>query len=258
MDLGNSLNPQIDIGQIEGAFVQGMGWCTMEECVWGDKSHKWVRPPPNAVCGVRPSCPLPVPSGSRRPCPCPNPTLQLKPGSLLTRGPGFYKIPSFNDVPIDFRVSLLRDAPNPAVRLWVARGRECTPPRSRTPVHCHTRRLRSGCPLVQGCRRAAVLHGCLCVLRHQGSHLRCSVRVHANPHLAVATLTAPMAVSAVPQRGGWDYWALHAGRPCHRRAHPHVVRRRHHRPPAGRHGGRRRVPREGKLLIARVVVSVVK
>ena len=42
-------------------------------------------------------------------------TPQLPPGALLTRGPGFYKIPSFNDVPIDFRVSLLMDAPNPKV-----------------------------------------------------------------------------------------------------------------------------------------------
>jgi len=33
-DVGRSLNPAIDIGQIEGAFVQGMGWLTMEELVW--------------------------------------------------------------------------------------------------------------------------------------------------------------------------------------------------------------------------------
>jgi xanthine dehydrogenase large subunit len=33
-DAGNSLNPAIDIGQIEGAFIQGMGWLTMEELVW--------------------------------------------------------------------------------------------------------------------------------------------------------------------------------------------------------------------------------
>lgn len=31
MDIGNSINYSIDIGQIEGAFVQGVGWCTMEE-----------------------------------------------------------------------------------------------------------------------------------------------------------------------------------------------------------------------------------
>ncbi len=35
-DCGNSLNPAIDLGQIEGAFVQGMGWLTMEELWWDD------------------------------------------------------------------------------------------------------------------------------------------------------------------------------------------------------------------------------
>jgi xanthine dehydrogenase large subunit len=33
-DCGHSLNPAIDIGQIEGAFVQGMGWLTGEELWW--------------------------------------------------------------------------------------------------------------------------------------------------------------------------------------------------------------------------------
>ena len=33
-DAGTSLNPAVDIGQIEGAFIQGMGWLTMEELVW--------------------------------------------------------------------------------------------------------------------------------------------------------------------------------------------------------------------------------
>lgn len=33
-DCGQSLNPAIDIGQIEGAFVQGMGWLTTEELVY--------------------------------------------------------------------------------------------------------------------------------------------------------------------------------------------------------------------------------
>jgi len=76
MDVGKSLNPAIDIGQVEGGFVQGMGWSCIEELVWGDAKHKWVRP-----------------------------------GNLFTRGPGTYKIPTANDIPVDFRVTLLRDAP---------------------------------------------------------------------------------------------------------------------------------------------------
>jgi len=33
-DVGRSLNPAVDLGQIEGGFVQGMGWLTTEELVW--------------------------------------------------------------------------------------------------------------------------------------------------------------------------------------------------------------------------------
>ncbi|MFM9268903.1 xanthine dehydrogenase molybdopterin binding subunit [Halomonas elongata] len=35
-DVGDSLNPAIDIGQVEGAFIQGMGWLTSEELKWND------------------------------------------------------------------------------------------------------------------------------------------------------------------------------------------------------------------------------
>jgi len=35
-DVGQSLNPALDIGQIEGAYIQGMGWLTTEELVWGE------------------------------------------------------------------------------------------------------------------------------------------------------------------------------------------------------------------------------
>jgi xanthine dehydrogenase large subunit len=38
-DVGSPLNPAIDLGQIEGAFVQGMGWVTCEE-LWWDKSGR--------------------------------------------------------------------------------------------------------------------------------------------------------------------------------------------------------------------------
>ncbi|CAF1173308.1 unnamed protein product [Rotaria sordida] len=79
MDVGSSLNPQIDVGQIEGGFMQGIGLYTMEELIWGDHTqNKWIQP-----------------------------------GQLYTCGVDTYKIPSFNDVPIDFRVSLLSDSLNP-------------------------------------------------------------------------------------------------------------------------------------------------
>jgi xanthine dehydrogenase large subunit len=38
-DCGRSLNPAIDLGQIEGAFVQGMGWLTTEELWWDAEGH---------------------------------------------------------------------------------------------------------------------------------------------------------------------------------------------------------------------------
>jgi xanthine dehydrogenase/oxidase len=71
MDLGKSINPMIDIGQIEGAFVQGAGWLTIEEVVWGDNNHLW-----------------------------------LKPGHFFISGPGNYKIPSVDDIPSEFNVTL--------------------------------------------------------------------------------------------------------------------------------------------------------
>lgn len=73
MDVGRPLNPSVDIGQIEGAFVQGLGWCTMEEVVRGSEStHAW-----------------------------------LKTGQMYTLGPSTYKIPGFSDIPKDFRVRVL-------------------------------------------------------------------------------------------------------------------------------------------------------
>ena len=72
-DAGRSLNPAIDIGQVEGAFIQGMGWLTMEELVW------------------HPS------DGSP------------KAGLLLTHAPSTYKIPTANDCPPVFDVRLWKD-----------------------------------------------------------------------------------------------------------------------------------------------------
>ncbi|KAJ9077112.1 hypothetical protein DSO57_1019848 [Entomophthora muscae] len=42
MDIGNSINFSIDLGQIEGAFVQGMGWCTTEENLVASNSGRVI------------------------------------------------------------------------------------------------------------------------------------------------------------------------------------------------------------------------
>lgn len=70
-DVGDSLNPMIDIGQVEGGYIQGNGWVTTEEIKWDEK------------------------------------------GNLMTHSPDTYKIPTVQDIPKDFRVSLLQNVPNP-------------------------------------------------------------------------------------------------------------------------------------------------
>lgn len=72
-DVGDSLSPLIDIGQIEGGFVQGAGWLTLEDLRW-DTSD-----------------------GPNR-------------GRLATQAASTYKLPSFSEMPEDFRVKLLEKA----------------------------------------------------------------------------------------------------------------------------------------------------
>lgn len=38
-DVGDSLNPAIDMGQVEGGYIQGVGWCTTEEIKWDEKGN---------------------------------------------------------------------------------------------------------------------------------------------------------------------------------------------------------------------------
>lgn len=75
-DVGTPLNPAIDRGQIEGGFIQGLGWLTLEELVWDSD------------------------------------------GRLLTHAPSTYKIPTGRDLPSDFRVEILADAPNEAATVF--------------------------------------------------------------------------------------------------------------------------------------------
>ena len=56
-DAGASLNPALDIGQVEGGYVQGAGWLTMEELVWDDKGRLRTHAPSTykiPACSDRP------------------------------------------------------------------------------------------------------------------------------------------------------------------------------------------------------------
>ncbi|MEL7165967.1 MAG: xanthine dehydrogenase molybdopterin binding subunit [Pseudomonadota bacterium] len=56
-DAGASLNPALDIGQVEGGYVQGAGWLTTEELVWDDHGRLRTHAPSTykiPACGDRP------------------------------------------------------------------------------------------------------------------------------------------------------------------------------------------------------------
>jgi xanthine dehydrogenase large subunit len=75
-DVGDSLSPLIDLGQIEGGFVQGVGWLTLEEMLWDETD------------------------GPDR-------------GRLNTQAASTYKIPSFSEMPGEFNVHLFERATEP-------------------------------------------------------------------------------------------------------------------------------------------------
>ncbi|PZR34735.1 xanthine dehydrogenase molybdopterin binding subunit [Caulobacter segnis] len=57
-DVGKSLNPAIDLGQIEGGFIQGMGWLTTEELVYDTQGRLRTHAPSTykiPTCGDRPA-----------------------------------------------------------------------------------------------------------------------------------------------------------------------------------------------------------
>ncbi|GAA1900362.1 xanthine dehydrogenase molybdopterin binding subunit [Lapillicoccus jejuensis] len=72
-DVGDSLSPLVDLGQVEGGFVQGAGWLTLEDLRWDEGD------------------------GPTR-------------GRLTTQAASTYKLPSLSEMPEDFRVTLLEDA----------------------------------------------------------------------------------------------------------------------------------------------------
>jgi len=71
-DTGKSLSPEVDIGQIEGALIMGMGYWTIEKLIYDPQN-----------------------------------------GQLLTNNTWNYKVPLLRDIPEDFRITLLKNAPNP-------------------------------------------------------------------------------------------------------------------------------------------------
>jgi xanthine dehydrogenase large subunit len=72
-DVGDTLSPLVDLGQIEGGFVQGAGWLTLEDLRWDEGD------------------------GPTR-------------GRLLTQAASTYKLPSFSEMPEVFNVTLLPNA----------------------------------------------------------------------------------------------------------------------------------------------------
>lgn len=72
-DVGDSLSPLVDVGQIEGGFVQGAGWLTLEDLRWD------------------------VSDGDGR-------------GRLTTQSASTYKLPSFSEMPEQFNVHLFERA----------------------------------------------------------------------------------------------------------------------------------------------------
>ena len=56
-DAGQSINPAIDIGQIEGAFIQGMGWLTMEELHWNESGRLTTHAPSTYKIPAVSDCP---------------------------------------------------------------------------------------------------------------------------------------------------------------------------------------------------------
>jgi len=56
-DVGHSLNPAIDLGQLEGGFIQGMGWLTSEELVWNQLGELQTHAPSTYKIPVSGDCP---------------------------------------------------------------------------------------------------------------------------------------------------------------------------------------------------------
>ena len=87
-DAGKPLNPAVDLGQIEGAFVMGIGMVLREQVIRGDADAE-----AKAADGMHTS------------------------GVLWNNGTWEYKLPCSQDVPVDMRVSYLADSRHPRLVL---------------------------------------------------------------------------------------------------------------------------------------------
>jgi len=57
-DAGNSINPAIDLGQVEGGYIQGMGWLTSEELVWDANGRLTTHAPSTYKIPTITDCPV--------------------------------------------------------------------------------------------------------------------------------------------------------------------------------------------------------
>lgn len=83
-DLGESMSPKVDIGQVEGAFVMGIGYYLTEQMIYDRRT-----------------------------------------GELLTDRTWNYKPPGALDIPIDFRITFIKNSPNPNAGVLRSKSQTC-------------------------------------------------------------------------------------------------------------------------------------
>ena len=76
-DVGDSISPLVDRGQVEGGFIQGVGWLTLEELVWDERP--------------------------------------ATKGQLMTAGASTYKLPAWSELPQELNIDFLSRATEPGV-----------------------------------------------------------------------------------------------------------------------------------------------